>query len=99
RDGHVTGVQTCALPICSLQEMHFFAPDFFAFTFFTFVFYPRVSASSAATSFLFCPNIRCAKRNGRIAVPRNADQKQRTEHLMIRSEERRVGKECRSGWS
>src|SRR5439155_18212298 len=56
RDGHVTGVQTCALPISS------------------------------------CSSGRCIPHGKSLLSPANvlADE---------RSEERRVGKECRSRWS
>src|SRR6266511_4501873 len=59
RDFHVTGVQTCALPICHTA--------------------PRG---------LVHPSRRRARRAARPAGPRRP-----------RSEERRVGKECRSRWS
>src|SRR5439155_13181474 len=62
RDGHVTGVQTCALPICKNS--------------------PAAGAGSRSTSSwprLPSPSLRPAAR--------------------AESEERRVGKECRSRWS
>src|SRR6266702_5033396 len=58
RDGHVTGVQTCALPICSE---------------------------------LPAPGI------GRRTICQPATRREMW--LTLRSEERRVGKECRSRWS
>src|SRR5439155_5280246 len=65
RDGHVTGVQTCALPICprrcnSRYWLHVFSGD-----------HSRPCLRSVAT---------------------DGDQ-------AGRSEERRVGKECRSRWA
>src|SRR5439155_6844489 len=58
RDGHVTGVQTCALPICPLGK----------------------------------PPIRAVPRGPTPNSPRPSS-------MSARSEERRVGKECRSRWS
>src|SRR5439155_4458428 len=62
RDGHVTGVQTCALPICR--------------------------SAKATTEPLTSPD-----RPGRPSLRANVAEG------FSRSEERRVGKECRSGWS
>src|SRR5439155_6544752 len=62
RGGHVTGVQTCALPIC-----------------------PRRAAASEAA----------AARRGRGPGAARASRLRRAGR---RSEERRVGKECRSVW-
>src|SRR5439155_3708934 len=62
RDGHVTGVQTCALPI----------------------------SSSAPSPESKPPAVECRCRRGPAFVPRWHPH---------RSEERRVGKECRSPWS
>src|SRR5439155_11195967 len=59
RDGHVTGVQTCALPICAGTRAH-------------------------------------ARRRAHDDRRRSAREQQRA---ASRSEERRVGKECRSRWS
>src|SRR5439155_9326194 len=64
RDGHVTGVQTCALPICS-----------------------RVAPRSRFTIAAGARVVRTCC--GRSTAPRATS----------RSEERRVGKECRSRWS
>src|SRR5437870_7536399 len=61
RDGHVTGVQTCALPICSRREV------------------PGADGARRLRG------LRRPDRPGAATVPR--------------SEERRVGKECRSRWS
>src|SRR5688572_33436642 len=69
RDLTVTGVQTCALPICSATREY----------------RPRYGHSPMART--------SAPRRGVLetkCVRRNA---------ALRSEERRVGKECRSGWS
>src|SRR5207302_7572680 len=61
RDFHVTGVQTCALPISSMNAM----------------------GLSFMTSRRSVRRSTCSARLGR----------------RLRSEERRVGKECRSRWS
>src|SRR5690348_17428344 len=80
RDGRVTGVQTCALPISNVASV--------------FVMLLIVSAS-AATSPLdaivkFCFRSPLATAVTTLTIPRTCS---------VRSEERRVGKECRSRWS
>src|SRR5439155_11483005 len=81
RDGHVTGVQTCALPILS----------------------PKSASTAAGERTLDRIDRRLLARlqqDGRAAVSQLA----REVHLTVtptleRSEERRVGKECRSLWT
>src|SRR5690606_40399426 len=75
RDFHVTGVQTCALPIFGLAiTVYQMEKD-----------WPQ--ALSAAIDLL------------RICHPaRKAELQLQTSHFYCRSEERRVGKECRSRW-
>src|SRR5437660_8781221 len=72
RDGHVTGVQTCALPICIVET---WAAD------------RRVAVAS----------------NSSVGSPRLDDAAPLVHTVEpfaeTRSEERRVGKECRSRWS
>src|SRR5215475_15325602 len=63
RDFHVTGVQTCALPIYGLDDR------------------PEVADRDALGTIIEAVDDRVAERLG------------------LRSEERRVGKECRSRWS
>src|SRR2546430_2541832 len=72
RDLTVTGVQTCALPICSQQLPH----------------------DPVAGGF-------CVASTGRRALEiiGNAGRLRQHAGIVIRSEERRVGKECRSRWS
>src|SRR5437870_13295188 len=70
RDGHVTGVQTCALPICSTPQT---GESVTLYDGATSLGSATLNASGIAT-FSFGPN----------TVP------------TLRSEERRVGKECRS---
>src|SRR5690606_40327298 len=67
RDFHVTGVQTCALPISCATCGHCGGRDF--------------------------PACSCSRRGGSSRSPRSSGSAPR------RSEERRVGKECRSWWS
>src|SRR5439155_17210029 len=76
RDGHVTGVQTCALPIlCPPGD---------------------AAALAAALERLRSePTLRA--RLGRAA--RATVLGSHTWDAVARSEERRVGKECRAGWS
>src|SRR5438876_12215130 len=71
RDGRVTGVQTCALPIFKVEAVNLVARDFRVLKIDGFDF------DQCEIAF---------------AVFRRA-------HLAGRSEERRVGKECRSRWS
>src|SRR5439155_9155666 len=67
RDGHVTGVQTCALPISFCAGMR-----------------------------LRCPK---PKRDYPLTILSIADHLRKRRLDLGRSEERRVGKECRSRWS
>src|SRR5207253_4011399 len=73
RDGHVTGVQTCALPICRGVL-------------------PPVSRGGRSAPLE-------ADLPPRELTHRHAGALEPGARLPIRSEERRVGKECRSGWS
>src|SRR5690606_40225928 len=68
RDFHVTGVQTCALPICA----------------------PRRRARDRDRG-------GAARRRGALALPLRPHRRGRAG--AGRSEERRIGKECRSRWS
>src|SRR5437870_1849528 len=80
RDGHVTGVQTCALPICGVRASEFWK------TVLSLVISPPAGFILAAVVMTL---LLVALHRAR-PVPLN-----RT----FRSEERRVGKECRSrGW-
>src|SRR5207253_4004127 len=78
RDGHVTGVQTCALPIYP--------------TMITFIV-GLIERIRLSTSMPFSPGIRRSSntRSGRDRITSFKPSS--------RSEERRVGKECRFGWS
>src|SRR3712207_8682515 len=81
RDIGVTGVQTCALPIC-----HFVAPR-------AFIWYP---------SRLFRQSQRNCPKSLGIPEPKSYERlsaARRCSISVLRSEERRVGKECRSRWS
>src|SRR3712207_7714094 len=83
RDIGVTGVQTCALPILSFGMKTLVTP-----------------ARSAASSFSFSPPIGSTRPRSVIspviATSLRTGMPVSTE---TRSEERRVGKECRSRWS
>src|SRR5439155_13086726 len=85
RDGHVTGVQTCALPISLL--------------FFIEQLRQLLSRKKSKAQIV-------AKIEDQLAVRSINKMIESTDVIMIargdlgiRSEERRVGKECRSGWS
>src|SRR2546427_8791118 len=81
RDLTVTGVQTCALPICRLAEFH---PLAYLPKPFPIEALLRLAAEAAE------------RRNtgSEYTEERNGDAAS-----IERSEERRVGKECRSRWS
>src|SRR5258708_16961909 len=83
RDDLVTGVQTCALPISAVPA---FPPN-----------WPRLFRHPCALP-------RCGSERSRCGVPRRREEwgssaDRGAEATKSRSEERRVGKECRSRWS
>src|SRR3712207_8230133 len=82
RDIGVTGVQTCALPICWGEELtHFNQSD--------------LELSSAQWGFPIVQDEAFAPcRLSEVQALERGERKFR-----LRSEERRVGKECRSRWS
>src|SRR5439155_12966517 len=92
RDGHVTGVQTCALPISTHSQLP-----------------PIIEAAKTIARHL--PNVLTYFKhritnaaaeglNSKIAtIHKRACGYRNPERFKIRSEERRVGKECRSRWS
>src|SRR5437870_10141894 len=73
RDGHVTGVQTCALPISRRRAAAHHHPD------------PLIVRARYWRLAGIAGGLACAPA----ALPAQ---------LLVRSEERRVGKECRSRW-
>src|SRR5207253_3611206 len=78
RDGHVTGVQTCALPICTEGKVNF---------------------NPFGSTITWVPTVKVAKRAMTNASPRSpavTTPAGETRAEVSRSEERRVGKECRS---
>src|SRR5439155_11712454 len=75
RDGHVTGVQTCALPICRLR---------------------RPPAAEDGDDMAVAAKTRTRERGGPQVHARRAGDDDPARGS--RSEERRVGKECRSRW-
>src|SRR5258708_16152263 len=94
RDDLVTGVQTCALPICGAQIMGSGSRDG--------VSAAMAARSDAARSGLAARNCRNLRRlvawsSIGIGVPPSGPNHRRA--LKARSEERRVGKEGRSRWS
>src|SRR5256885_4475605 len=82
RDYKVTGVQTCALPICRRERR------------FGGVAPPLRGQAGVAVPAALRPG-----RDGARAVRRRKDPGSVTRPGDVRSEERRVGKECRSRWS
>src|SRR2546430_12699172 len=91
RDWTVTGVQTCALPICEAYRIAE-GP-------------PRLGVGPLASSArrLFEPEPVARSRAVTVIAPEALEQRQTifapTQEFDPRSEERRVGKECRSRWS
>src|SRR5260221_5644711 len=87
RDHCVTGVQTCALPICDVEEGH------------------HRSADAAVAELGIGQRQRAEHRPFELAVEAADAEGLRPLRLAggqaagYRSEERRVGKECRSRWS
>src|SRR5207253_6680277 len=83
RDGHVTGVQTCALPILSSTEMpvSLLINNMLRLSF--------SGGRSSCKSRIEMATSKSGQRSGSSLRPRSA---------ISRSEERRVGKECRSRW-
>src|SRR5260370_26200233 len=82
RDSSVTGVQTCALPICAAQRDSISHPQSNAFLI-------RNTVSLGSTH-IFTPIFH---------FPNPFQTPTQLCHRIERSEERRVGKECRSRWS
>src|SRR5256885_11830293 len=83
RDYKVTGVQTCALPICPVPNAGVGA----------LIGYIRLSNGQVTQPFLIgSQQSFSAQADGRLFLAINDDN-------YSRSEERRVGKECRSRWS
>src|SRR5207302_2335223 len=90
RDFHVTGVQTCALPICSLLRGTGFVrsgSDFRA---------PGFEMKPARGTTVIASILLIACLNGTVFTLGRVDRLRTGASL--RSEERRVGKECRSRW-
>src|SRR3989442_6435109 len=83
RDADVTGVQTCALPIYPLVQREFSGRDN------RFIEIPGAGFRAMAAG----------KRISFDAQGMSIDLPGQTNGVQGRSEERRVGKECRSRWS
>src|SRR2546430_12217798 len=83
RDLTVTGVQTCALPICGDTAPN--PPDIFSYQ----SIWRRIwrSIATGSRTYTILVNVRLSTDYGFILL------------ISSRSEERRVGKECRSRWS
>src|SRR3712207_8874551 len=83
RDIGVTGVQTCALPIFEYNNNGILVPDEITIA----MLKDELNANPDAQGFIFD------------GFPRTVAQAEALDRFMTRSEERRVGKECRSRWS
>src|SRR5207253_8615663 len=97
RDGHVTGVQTCALPISALR-VHFGSPNSFARpadwkSAIQQVGKPALLSSSDALTW------QCQEALGSCKALRFSAAGRSDWRSFARSEERRVGKECSTWWS
>src|SRR5689334_23530645 len=85
RDGTVTGVQTCALPICTVAGLGLIALIVAALS---SVHVGEIQRGLIATI------VSCV-----LIVALEASKSGWVKRMLSRSEERRVGKECRSRWS
>src|SRR5690606_40496101 len=87
RDFHVTGVQTCALPICA-GRLPAAGTD------------PAhgLSAATAPRALDRAGDVRAARAGAIAAYRAGARAAARVQEAQQRSEERRVGKECTSRW-
>src|SRR5439155_7282563 len=81
RDGHVTGVQTCALPIYENPRRTLMR---------TPVVKRQTLPKSGFSNFFRCASSQASSASGNVF---RLDFR-----LLVRSEERRVGKECRFWW-
>src|SRR5690606_39519120 len=81
RDFHVTGVQTCALPICSQSRL--------PLTILAIQVAPEIHAPLRID-----PCRPVCEQHGNPVLQRDVLQLTRSENALNRSEERRVGKEC-----
>src|SRR5207253_5097311 len=89
RDGHVIGVQTCALPI-SLENGRFYGVTFVIFLLAGTKVGPGIDATAGRLCFQRGRNAPLAESHLTTSVPRGW-------LVASRSEERRVGKEGRGG--
>src|SRR5207249_8489837 len=85
RDRNVTGVQTCALPISQIQRP---AVDQLAYVLALNVLHDDKVDATNFVEIEDRADVRMIERGGQASFA-----------LKTRSEERRVGKECRSRWS
>src|SRR5260221_9860479 len=85
RDHCVTGVQTCALPISLRRGQRRFSIQ-------------AIQGAGAPATKLKTPEHAIEVMTGAI-LPVGCDNVIPIEQIDVRSEERRVGKECRSRWS
>src|SRR5439155_8434804 len=83
RDGHVTGVQTCALPISFPDSMAMRTPP---------------PGTLARENFQLGEAVATGKLSGAFVTDVPPLPQIATSADVVRSEERRVGKECRSRW-
>src|SRR5439155_12378557 len=90
RDGHVTGVQTCALPIClNIAAGLLHSPRILILD------EPTVGVDPQSRNFIF-DGIERLNRDGVTILYATHYME---EAARLRSEERRVGKECRTRWA
>ena len=84
----MTGVQTCALPICTPLPALTYIPTEGA-----------IAESVAQFEVTFAPDGTVDVVSDQVVSPETAPPETATPEVVLRSEERRVGKECRSRWS
>src|SRR5207253_8036527 len=90
RDGHVTGVQTCALPICQ--------PGRVGLIFVVEMSLVAVRHRDKAHLVAPCPQKRRGPANAQLVVVWMSPNTEDMSVCHERSEERGVGKECECGW-
>src|SRR5207253_5922614 len=98
RDGHVTGVQTCALPISSHGAEPPVATRPTTVGLNGFEMSTVVIAALSAT-YAYRPWTESPRAPLKVSWIQRTDYQDWRHHTLPRSEERRVGKECKRRWS
>src|SRR5207253_4440629 len=98
RDGHVTGVQTCALPIFDLDDNWAPGPSCTLGFNATITFWGQgIYSGRSVEERSFITASHCTRTQG--GTEQTPFYQPDFPDNFVRSEERRVGKECRSRWA